>query len=107
MSKKNDELIETKDTAKESKKKNSYSKEKKRIINLLLEATPGSDEYKALLLSLNDLEKAHAIDKSRGLTGGDILKCATQVVTTTAMFIFESENPVRTKFLSFIPKVVR
>lgn len=89
------------------KEKKGYKEEKRRIMTALREATPGTEDYRKLLISLNGLETTHNLEKTRSVTGDTVAKCITQAVSTGVLMLFECENPIRSKLLSFIPKMIR
>lgn len=104
-------MAETKDQVKKEKKekkpKFSYRKERKRLLAALAQADPGSKEFNEIAKNLKELEACNQIKHARSITGDGIAKCATHTVTTGMLMMFECENPIRTKLLSFIPKLIR
>lgn len=101
-----DKLKVVEEQAKKEPKKSSYKQERKRILQMLRRSTPGTTEYRQLLISLHALEEDRKIKRDKAVSGDTIVKCATSAVVTTAMFVFESENPIRSRLLSFIPKII-
>lgn len=102
-----EEKKDQKKEKKEPKKKVSCRKERKRLLEALAQAEPGSKEFTAIATNLKELEACNQIKHARGVTGDGIVKATTHTVTTGMLMLFECENPIRTKLLSFIPKLIR
>lgn len=101
---------EKKDQKKEPKVKKqrfSYRKERKRLLEALASAEPDSKEFHEIAVNLKELEACNQIKHARGVTGDTVVKATTSTVTTGMLMLFECENPIRSKLLNFIPKLIR
>lgn len=94
-----------KKTKKQKAPKSSYKLERKRILAKLGQAEPGSDEYRALLVMLHSLEESNKTRGERRLSADTAVKSGVSLLSTGALLLFERNNPITSKLLSFIPKI--
>lgn len=85
--------------------KSSYKIERKRILAALGQTEPGTREHRELLISLHSLEEAKKTSGERRLSADTAVKSGVSLISTGALILFERNNPITTKLLSFIPKI--
>lgn len=83
-------------------KKVSYARERRKLLALLAQADPQTDEYEVLQKRLRALEESDASRKSRRVTGDTIVKCAVNVGITAALVAIDAKIPVSSGVLRFI-----
>lgn len=85
--------------------KSSYKQERKRILAKLGATEPGTQEYRELLIMLHSLEESKKTSGERRLSADTVCKSGVSLVSTGALILFERNNPITSKLLSFIPKI--